>query len=70
MVATVTGQDASALSPDDDLVEKLGLDSLTGLRVLAMVEKRFKMRIPDAELATMRTMRRLGDAIQQGTEVT
>ena len=32
LIATVTGQDASALSPDDDLVEKLGLDSLAALR--------------------------------------
>lgn len=67
LVGTVTGRDASSLRPDDDLVETLGLDSLTALRLLAMVEKRFAVRIPDQELATMRTLRRIGQLLQQTT---
>lgn len=52
------------LTLDDDLVEKLGLDSLEGLQVLAVLEKRFGVRFPDERLATLRTVRELVAAIQ------
>ena len=56
--------DVSLLAPDDDLVEKLGLDSLQGLEVLAVLEKRFGVRFPDDRLAGLRTVRALVAAIQ------
>ena len=68
LIAAVTGRDPSHLTADDDLVEALGLDSLTALRLLAMVEKRFQVRIPDAELTTMRTLRRIHQVLQQTPE--
>jgi acyl carrier protein len=55
--------EAAALDRDDDLVERLGLDSLQGLRVLAALEKRFGARFPDAWLGELRTIRRLVEAV-------
>ncbi len=65
LVGEVTRRDASDLGPDDDLIETFGLDSLMALRVMAIVEKRFDIRIPDAQLATLRTLRKLEAAIAQ-----
>ena len=59
IVGEITRRDASALAPDDDLVFALGLDSLEGLRVLALVEKRFHVRFDDARLHDLRTLRQL-----------
>lgn len=63
LVGDVTKRDASKLGPDDDLVFALGLDSMEGLRVMALIEKRFGMRFDDAELHELRTLRRLADAV-------
>ncbi|MDX1390014.1 MAG: acyl carrier protein [Acidobacteriota bacterium] len=48
---------------DDDLVQKLGLDSLAALRVLAAAEKRFRLRFPDERLGELRTLRDVLDLI-------
>jgi acyl carrier protein len=52
-----------ALGRDDDLVERLGLDSLQGLRVLAALEKRFGVRFQDERLGELRTIARLEQAV-------
>jgi acyl carrier protein len=56
------------LSPDDDLVERLGLDSLEGLRLLAAIEKRLAVRFADDRLAELRTLRAIVEAVRAGRE--
>ena len=64
----ITRRDTNAVSPDDDLVEAFGIDSLEGLQVLAGVEKRFGIRLPDDELAGLRTIRRIAEAVMRQQE--
>jgi acyl carrier protein len=63
LVAGATRRDVSGLGLDDDIVCKLGIDSLAGLRVLAGLEKKFDLRIPDERLSGIRTMRQLLEII-------
>jgi acyl carrier protein len=63
VLAEASRRDVSMLGADDDLIEALGLDSLQGLQVLALMEKRFSVRFPDHRLAELRTIRRLASAI-------
>ena len=70
IVAEVARREVAALGDDDDLVEKLGLDSLQGLQMLAAVEKRFDVRFPDERLVDLRTIRRLTDAIHAAKKET
>ena len=63
VISRVSRQDVSALGSDDDLVEHLGVDSLQGLQILAGVEKRCEVRLPDEELITLRTIRRIERAV-------
>ena len=44
----------------------LGLDSLAALRVLAAVEKRFDVRLPDERLGEFRTLRHVLDFLREG----
>jgi acyl carrier protein len=62
IIARISARDLSTLGPDDDLVETLGVDSLQGLQILASVEGRFGLRLPDDELITLRTIRRIVNA--------
>ena len=65
LLAELSRQEVSRLSLDADLVRELGLDSLTRLRLLAGVEKRWNVRFRDSRLAELRTLRQLIVAIQQ-----
>ena len=65
LIGKTTKRDASEIDGDADLVRELDLDSLGGLRVLAAVEKRFDLRIPDAELSRIRTIEQLLEAVDR-----
>ena len=64
VIGRVSRQDVSALGSDDDLVEHLGVDSLQGLQILAGVEKRFDVTLPDKELITLRTIRTIARVVE------
>ena len=63
IIAGVARQDLASVTGDDDLVAVLGVDSLQGLQILAAVEKRFDIRLPDDELVRMRTIGAIVDAV-------
>jgi acyl carrier protein len=65
LIGRVAKLDVSQLQSDDDLVERLGVDSLQGLQILAGVEKQFDVRLPDDELIKMRTIGRIVDAVER-----
>jgi acyl carrier protein len=65
LIGRVSRQDVSWLGRDDDLVERLGVDSLQGLQILAGVEKQFDVRLPDEELIKMRTIGRIAEAVHE-----
>ena len=65
VVGGVVKRDLSSLAADDDLVETLGIDSMQGLQILAGVEKRFDVRLPDRELIEMRTVGRIVQAVRR-----
>lgn len=68
LLAEVVGKDVAEIQPGDDLVEHLGIDSLTGLRFLAVIEKSYDLRFPDHQLAGIRTLATVRDYIIAGRE--
>jgi acyl carrier protein len=63
LISDVARVDASAIDRDEDLVERLGVDSLQGLQMLAAVEKRFDVRLPDEDLGRLHTIARIADVV-------
>ena len=55
IVAEIADLPVEEVAPDATL-EELGIDSLNGLRIVAAVEKRFGVNIPDEEIGKIRTM--------------
>jgi acyl carrier protein len=41
---------------DDDFFTQLGVDSMMALEIMARTEKRYRIRIPEAYFAEMRTL--------------
>jgi len=50
IVAEILEIDESKLTPDAKFVEDLGMDSMMALEILASVEKKYKVRIPEEYL--------------------
>jgi acyl carrier protein len=67
IIADITSRDVSSLTRDDDLVMTLGVDSLQGLQILAIVEQRFGVRLRDEELIHMRTIGRITQGVQESS---
>jgi acyl carrier protein len=65
IVSAISRQNLTAVGSNDDLVEALGVDSLQGLQILASVEKRFDIRLPDEELIRMRTIGAIVAGVQR-----
>ncbi len=55
IVAEIAEMSPDEVAPDSTL-EDLGIDSLDGLRIVAAVEKRYRIVIGEAEIAKIRTM--------------
>ena len=57
------GKEASALNPNDDFFEALGIDSMQAMDLLTELEETFSVEIPDYELQDVRTFTGLADII-------
>jgi len=58
------GPAANTLAPDDDLFDKLGIDSLQALDLLTELEDAFRVEIPDYELQGVNSLAGLADVIR------
>lgn len=56
IVADVLEIETDELSDDGDFVEEYEADSLRAIEILARIEKKYKVEIPQSELAGMRNL--------------
>ncbi len=56
-------KDISALGLDDNVLQKMGLDSMTALEIMAAMEERFKIRIQEKDLPKITSLRSVIEVI-------
>lgn len=56
IIADILEMEPNKIEPDAHLVEDLGMDSMMALEILASLEKRFKIRLPEDELPKITTL--------------
>lgn len=56
IIAEVTEQDIEGITPDAKFVEDLGMDSMMALEIMAAMEKKYRITIPEEKLPLMRTL--------------
>ena len=56
VIAQVSGKPATSLTPQDDLVADLGIESPEALRMLVELEERLGVEISDEEAAAMNSV--------------
>ena len=60
IVEEVAGVEAEEVTADKSFVDDLDIDSLSMVEIAVQAEDRFEVKIPDAELANLKTV---GDAV-------
>ena len=60
IVNEVAGVETSEITPDKSFVDDLDIDSLSMVEIAVQVEDRFGVKVPDEELANLKTV---GDAV-------
>ena len=59
------GGDAQSVVPDDDIFEKLGIDSFQAVELMSELELEFDVEVPDYELQGVRTFAALAATIDR-----
>jgi acyl carrier protein len=61
MVAEILERAPSEIDPAARLVEDLGMDSMMALEIVASIERKYRVKLPEAELANVKTLERVMD---------
>ncbi|MGI9064570.1 MAG: acyl carrier protein [Pseudonocardiaceae bacterium] len=67
IVNEVAGVETSEITPEKSFVDDLDIDSLSMVEIAVQVEDRFDVKVPDDELANLRTV---GDAVDYVAKTT
>lgn len=59
IVSRITKAPVERIGPDTHLQQELNVDSLQGLQILAVIEKRFGVSVPDDELDSYTSIREI-----------
>ena len=59
IVAQIIERSPQDINPDAKLVEELGVDSMMALEILAAMEKKYKISIPEDKLAEFSTLNKI-----------
>ena len=57
LIADIIEMDPEQVPPDAHLVEDLGMDSMMALEILASIEKKFRIKIPEEDLPKITTLK-------------
>ena len=61
LVAEILEMDEEKITPDAKFVDELGMDSMMALEILASVEKKYKIKIPEEYLTKVTSLRNMVD---------
>lgn len=65
IVAEVLEVEPEELTDSGDFVEDYEADSLRAIEILARIEKKYRVEIPQSELAGMRTLKGVSEVVDQ-----
>lgn len=65
IVSRITKAPVERIKPDTHLQQELNVDSLQGLQILAVIEKRFGVSVPDDELDSYTSIREIVRTVEK-----
>lgn len=65
LIGEILELDPQQIAPEANLVKDLGMDSMMALEIVAALEKKYKIKLPEAELRNVTTLSRVIDLAKQ-----
>ena len=69
IIAAQLGADAAALTPETDIEEDLGADSLDAVELIVAFEEEFGVSVPDDDILVLRTVGDIAEYIESMGEL-
>ncbi|MDB4349727.1 acyl carrier protein [Omnitrophica bacterium] len=65
LIAEIVEIEEEEIAPEANFVEDLGMDSMMALEILAAMEKKYKIKIPEENLTKMTNLKQVVQIISQ-----
>ena len=65
LVAAILEVEPGQIDAEARLIEDLGMDSMMALEVVASIERKYKVKLPEAELPNIKTLNRVIEIAKQ-----
>ncbi|MFC1698717.1 acyl carrier protein [Candidatus Omnitrophota bacterium] len=65
ILAQVAETSEEEISDDADLANDLGVDSMMALEIVVMLEKKYKIKIPEQRIPTIRSFRNVLELLEE-----
>ena len=65
IIGNILEVEPEKITPDAKFVEELGMDSMMALEILAAIEKKYKITIPEENLAKLTSLKDVVDIAKQ-----
>ncbi len=65
LIAEIVEIEPDKITPEANFVEDLGMDSMMALEILASIEKRYKLRIPEENLTKVTSLNKTVEIVNQ-----
>jgi acyl carrier protein len=65
LVAEIAEKSPDEIKDDARFAEDLGIDSMMALEIVAMIEKKYKVIIPEAEIPNIRSLQNVYDLVEK-----
>lgn len=68
LVADIAEKSVDEIKDDATFGEELGIDSMMALEIVASIEKKFKIIIPENEIPNIRSLKNIFDMVERLTK--
>lgn len=65
LIAEIVEIEEDRITPDANFVEDLGMDSMMALEILAALEKKYKLKIPEENLTKMTNLKQVIEIVNK-----
>ena len=65
IIAEIVEIDPEKITPEANFVEDLGMDSMMALEILASIEKKYKLRIPEENLTKITNLNKVIELVEK-----
>lgn len=65
LIAEIVEIEPKKITPEANFVEDLGMDSMMALEVLASIEKKYKLRIPEENLTKITSLNKVVEIVNK-----